>query len=192
MTIEEIWKPVPGYETDYSVSSLGRFKKNRTGRTTYGHLMKSNGYMYVHLSKDGVARNFRAHILVILAFGGPPSDDGLQVRHLDGNRTNNAADNLEWGTSRQNHYDCLAHGTHRGNYNGKFYKDHPNGRMALRDIEMLARMSPHFTQRQLARIFHISPAHVCRLLKEVREGRHARRQFDSNARKERQMGRQAP
>ena len=35
----------------------------------------------------------------------------MQVRHLDGNRNNNAASNLAWGTKAENEADKFQHGT---------------------------------------------------------------------------------
>lgn len=68
------WRPVPGYEGLYQVSSLGKVKSlPRT--TTKGGILKprtdKRGYQWVGLSKDGLVRNFSIHELVALAFFGP-------------------------------------------------------------------------------------------------------------------------
>lgn len=49
------------------------------------------------------------HRLVLEAFGGP-CPDGMECRHLDGVRTNNAASNLCWGTRQDNADDRKRHG----------------------------------------------------------------------------------
>lgn len=109
-TIEEIWKPIPGYEGLYEVSNLGRIK-TRGDRPHYrraaGDLIKNQRikrlYLRVGLWKKPRQYHPYVHRLVALAFIGPPPDDTRRfVNHIDGNRFNNRADNLEWVSSREN------------------------------------------------------------------------------------------
>lgn len=62
------------------------------------------------VSSDGTYRHVYLHRLVAEAFYGP-APQGLEARHLDGNRTHNAAVNLRWGTRKQNMRDKDKHGT---------------------------------------------------------------------------------
>ena len=109
----ETWKPVPGYEGLYEVSSHGRVKSlPRT--TTRGGIMKlqhgnARGYHSVGLYKCDVRTPHYVHHLVLLAFVGP-RPDGLEVRHLDGNDLNNTLSNLVYGTSAENKADTKRHG----------------------------------------------------------------------------------
>jgi hypothetical protein len=48
----------------------------------------------------------------MLAFQGP-CPNGLEVRHLDGNRTNPKLNNLKYGTRIENMQDAILHGTTR-------------------------------------------------------------------------------
>lgn len=57
-----------------------------------------------------MTRKFYVHALVLEAFRGP-RPEGMQARHLDGNRFNNRADNLAWGTPSENNRDKERHGT---------------------------------------------------------------------------------
>ena len=50
------------------------------------------------------------HRVVCDLFNGPQSK-GTQCRHLDGDKTNNAASNLAWGTAKENSDDKVLHGT---------------------------------------------------------------------------------
>jgi hypothetical protein len=60
----------------------------------------------------------RVHHLVLEAFK-RPKPKGLEGRHLDGNHSNNAISNLEWGTHRENEQDKIRHETHsKGERNG--------------------------------------------------------------------------
>ena len=60
-----------------------------------------NGYLSVRFSKDGVAKSMTAHSVVAATFHGP-RPEGMDVSHLDGTRTNNAADNLVYESRRDN------------------------------------------------------------------------------------------
>ena len=74
--------------------------------------------MQVDLCVDSKSWTRYVHHLVLLAFVGarPP---GTEARHLDGDPTNNAPENLAWGTHQENFMDCVKHGTDtRGVRNG--------------------------------------------------------------------------
>ena len=95
----------------YYVSADGRIASDRQGRVRVlaGRLC---GKYLAFYQKGRPARY--VHHVVCEVFRGP-RPDGAQVRHLDGNRFNNAADNLVWGTPSENYRDRLRHGTdHRG------------------------------------------------------------------------------
>lgn len=112
----EVWKPVPGYEGLYEVSSIGRVKSLPRLRVKGGIMKlrpgnKSGCYLAVALSKHDVRVVHYVHYLVLLAFVGP-RPEGLEVRHLDGNDLNNTLGNLAYGTSAENKADVLRHGRH--------------------------------------------------------------------------------
>jgi hypothetical protein len=60
---------------------------------------------------DDGPRTVFVHQAVAAAFLGA-RPDGLVVRHLDGNPSNNSLMNLRYGTSAENAYDRIAHGRH--------------------------------------------------------------------------------
>jgi hypothetical protein len=63
---------------------------------------------------NGKGTMLKVHSLVLTAFVGP-MPEGMECRHLDGNKFNNRLDNLTWGTRKENMGDRLRHGTyHRG------------------------------------------------------------------------------
>ncbi len=103
----EIWRnlPIEGLE-HYQVSNIGRVRNSSykgTGRVrNMTPCIGKDGYLMVCLtSLTGKQRNYWVHRLVALAF--IPNPDNLeQVNHLDENKVNNSADNLEWCTSKQN------------------------------------------------------------------------------------------
>lgn len=115
----ETWKSIPGFSW-YEVSSKGRLRsykpKNQNAeppkkpslmRIRVGH----GGYLRVTLQDDfGQKRVMPVHLLVARAFLGAPKD--RIVRHLDGDRSNAALDNLAYGSREENEEDKIEHGTH--------------------------------------------------------------------------------
>ena len=123
------WKPVPGFEGLYSVSSFGEVRseartvvyKSAFARSVACKLKDTSirsGYKYVMLYKENVSYSFAVHRLVLLAFVGAPSD-GMVAAHNDGSRTNNNIKNLRWATPKENMADRILHGTsNRGERHG--------------------------------------------------------------------------
>lgn len=71
-----------------------------------------SGYLRVKLMRpNGPTLHRQVHRLVCEAFHGSRSNRMHQVRHLDGNKLNNHADNLAWGTAKENAEDRDRHGT---------------------------------------------------------------------------------
>lgn len=102
----EAWKPVIGFEDVYSVSNLGRIKRElRVAGARPGRLCKlrlsRNGYLRVVLCKGNKTANKPVHCLVIEAFL-HPKPNGYQVNHKDGNKQHNAFSNLEYLTPSEN------------------------------------------------------------------------------------------
>lgn len=84
---------------NYSVSRLGNVRNDKTGRILKPGITR--GYLRVCLCKNGEHKNYRVHRLVAEAF--IPNPLGLpQVNHIDENKLNNRAENLEWCTIQYN------------------------------------------------------------------------------------------
>ena len=113
--MDEIWRPVKGYEGLYEVSSFGRVrtvehmeKCGNKMRVRHGRIKSTfirNNYVCVQLSKNGINKNINMHRLVALTF--IPNPDNLPiVNHKDRNTKNNHVENLEWCTVQYNNtYD---------------------------------------------------------------------------------------
>ena len=118
--MEEIWRPVKGYEGRYEVSSLGRLRsldreivtnnQHRSFRTIKaGRIMipkiNHGGYLRIGLTDENCKqRYFAIHRLVAEAF--LPNPEGLpQVNHKNEDKADNRVENLEWCTNMYNiHY----------------------------------------------------------------------------------------
>ena len=101
----ETWKPIKGYEGLYEVSNYGRVKSlNWNGKGTVGYMTlrkKNTGYLAVLLSKNGVSKYALVHRLVATAFIPNPENEET-INHIDEDKTNNRADNLEWCSRTEN------------------------------------------------------------------------------------------
>lgn len=125
--LNEVWRPVKGYEGLYEVSNYGRVKSlDRVRKSSKnavavvkGRILKSapgkngNGYPKVVLCKNGERENYYVHRLVMEAF--VPNPDNLPcINHKDESRNNNFVfvnedgtvdlekSNLEWCTYKYN------------------------------------------------------------------------------------------
>lgn len=103
----EQWKDVIGYEGMYQVSNYGRVKsigarfKNKRDDRFLKHGINRDGYCTFVLCKDGVMYGTTAHRLVALHFLDNP-DNKPEVNHIDEDKENNLASNLEWSTRGEN------------------------------------------------------------------------------------------
>lgn len=124
-----MWKPIPGFE-GYEVSERGSVRSLprevhhwRGGiRSLVGRdlaLIPNRGYLVVRLSHKGKATTLGAHQVVAMAFLGDP--DGNVVNHINGIKTDNRVENLEYVTNRENVLHSYRTGllNNRGEANGR-------------------------------------------------------------------------
>jgi hypothetical protein len=102
----EIWRSIPGYEEYYEVSNLGRVRRVKGGCGTQGGrilkgVLQSTGYQVVTLSINSQPIPFSIHRLVATAFLPNPENKPC-VNHINGVKTDNRVENLEWTTYQEN------------------------------------------------------------------------------------------
>lgn len=108
---------MPGFEGAYEVSTLGRVWSVPRFRVPEGRLLSpqfngrpgKTGYWFVTVQRDGQPIIVLVHRAVAAAFIGP-APAGQEVRHLDGDTSNNCVVNLSYGTHGENMADRVAHG----------------------------------------------------------------------------------
>ena len=100
--MEEEWRDVPKYVGLYQVSNLGRIKSFHNRGKPFPPLWKNTkGYPCIQLCNHGGRKTVRVHTLVATMFIENPSNYP-QVNHIDCNKENNNATNLEWCNNSQN------------------------------------------------------------------------------------------
>lgn len=122
----EIWKDIPDSDGYYQVSNLGRVKglrrmiedcNGRKLRVLPEYVCKpqvNSGYYHIYVDYRGERIDKAIHRLVANAF--IPNPDNLpEVNHIDGNKLNNAATNLEWCSRIDNRRHAIANGLSNDN-----------------------------------------------------------------------------
>lgn len=108
-----VWRRVVGFEDFYEVSNKGDVRSiARIGPG--GRIMASkpikpglSSYGYWQIGLRG--KTTRVHVVVAEAFHGP-RPRGAVCRHLNGDKLDNRAENLAWGSHADNEADKRAHG----------------------------------------------------------------------------------
>lgn len=104
MEHKEQWKQIEGYNGRYIVSDRGRVKSLRKSTGEYKLLKGSktpSGYLRVTLCLNGKPTNYGVSRLVAYAFI-PNPDNKPEVNHINGIKTDNMVENLEWATRSEN------------------------------------------------------------------------------------------
>lgn len=152
---KEVWRDVKGFE-GYKVSSWGSvvgkrgFKQKTLTSKISGRPCTVDLYTTPYKKvRKSIGR------LVCEAFNG--GDTTLEVRHLDGNSWNNNAENLVFGTSKENAADWKLHGSC-----GKVAKT--NSKLTTDDVEKIKQLVLTDGKRgahgRVAELFNISREHV--------------------------------
>lgn len=108
--MKEIWKKIKEYP-NYEISNFGRVKSlkyySNIHKKYYDRVLilkeKTNkhGYKMIGLSNEYGRKTFAIHRLVANAFIDNKNNYN-EVNHIDGNKSNNNFNNLEWCTRRDN------------------------------------------------------------------------------------------
>lgn len=114
---------------------------------------QSTGYVKVGLKRNGRTVHCRVHRLVLEAFVGP-CPDGMECRHLDDVKENNALRNLAWGTPTENARDRYVNGI---NLLGE---EHARAKLRASDIPKIRRLLGVLSRRNIAARFGVSKSAI--------------------------------
>ena len=157
MFSNEIWREITISHGLYRVSNYGRVKSLWYGREKIlNPSVNSAGYLHLVLCVDAKRIDCNVHVLVAQNF--VPNPDNLpEVNHIDGNRLNNCAWNLEWTTQGEN----VRHAARLGLLKIKKGADNPCAKLTMADARYIRQVyvshHPEFGGRALARKFKVVP-----------------------------------
>ena len=153
MEVKELWKPLLEYK-GIEVSSIGRIRKaankSRKERILTEFPKDRDGYYRCSVQRlDGTWTSQPVHRLVAKAFI-PRTKNRDIVNHIDGNRTNNRIENLEWVTPKENVIHSFKFGSR------KTCKQVPK-RTILTDFQVsqIGKLRELYTVNQIAKLFNI-------------------------------------
>lgn len=112
-----MWKNIKGWEGYYSINENGYVRNDITGKLIKGDINSSGYYrvcLYNKNHKPSKQRFFRHRLVAIHFIDNPLNLE--EVNHIDGDKSNNSRDNLEWVSRKENELHC------RKEINNKEYK----------------------------------------------------------------------
>lgn len=164
--LSETAKDIAGYEGKYSVTTDGRvYSHSRVdayGRLQKGRWLKpivhSDGYMYVNLREKEKTKQLYIHRLVAITF--IDNLDSLpQVNHINGIKSDNRVENLEWVTGSQN----MVHASKSGFLNPISGERHYCAKLSTEQVKEI-RACKSMSQREMARMYGVSKATISGIL----------------------------
>lgn len=163
----EIWKDVVGYEGLYQVSNLGRVcslgsSTNHKPPCIRKLRKDKGGYLIVQLHKNKEVKTLKVHRLVAFSFI-PNEYDKPHVNHIDGDKTNNVASNLEWCTHKENFKHAVENGLR------PMGEDHGRHKLTWNEVNEIRRTyiqgSSVFGGNALSRKFGVTPRVILLIVK---------------------------
>lgn len=153
----EVWKDINGYEGLYQVSNLGNVKSLKYGKE---RILKPDvskfGYLFVDLCKNNICKSFRVHRLVAIVFI-PNLENKEQVNHINGIKTDNMVQNLEWVTAKEN----IQHAYDNGLKYAQKGEKHINSK--LTNEQVLSIKKDNRTQKEIAKDYNVSFQQISRI-----------------------------
>jgi len=158
-------KTIPNFP-NYSITKDGQVWSN-----CYKRWLKPSkniqGYLYVGLTINKKQHQCRVHRLVLETYVSP-CPQGMQCRHLNGNKQDNRLENLKWGTGSENAQDAVRHGTHNWLKHNRTHS--PGQKLNTIEKEMIfyARYYNTCTTQELADTYYVSPKTIEKIVRDFK------------------------
>lgn len=171
---KEIWKFYPYFGQLVQFSNLGRIKSfirnNKTGRILNNKVVNSAGYLRISI----LGRKYFIHRIIAELFV-PNPENKPEVNHIDGNKMNNRADNLEWVTRSENMKRAYQLGLQKPSEKqkqavSKWNKEHRIKKVYQYDTEGNL-LNCFKSQQEAAKNLNLSEASISRILNGQRNNR---------------------
>lgn len=132
---------------DYLITEDGEIINKITGKKLTPQ-PNSKGYLRVQIG----GKRYFVHRLVAEKYI-PNPDNKEQVNHIDGDKTNNKASNLEWTTNQENRNHAVKNHLHLCG------EDCPWAKLNWEKVNFI-RSHPEYTNKDLASMFNVSPGTI--------------------------------
>lgn len=173
--VVEQWKPAVGYENFYEVSNFGRIKCLSKGTgNNYSRVLpekiasqrigvkKYGNYCLVNFCVNGIKKVKKVHRLVAEAFL-DNNENKPQVNHIDGVKTNNSVENLEWATQSENIKHAFRIGLNKPNVDNPKIRGsaHVHSKLTETDVLNIRKLSESgMTQKAISKIYGVHPNNI--------------------------------
>lgn len=171
MEEEEVWKPIKDWEDYYHISNYGRLKSLTRVYSTRNVVKKEKivtaktigkRYLKYTLYLDGVTKTHSAHRLVAEHFI-PNIESKPYINHINGIKTDNRVENLEWCTPSENIYHAYKIGLSR--QDGENHATKKLNWASVREIRKLH--SDGVDKYELAKTYNIHHGHVNNIIAKL-------------------------
>lgn len=172
--MEEVWEDIKGYEGLYQISNLGKVKslarkrycghKYSKPQLRKGRILKQHydylGYKRVRLSKNQKTKTLTLHRLLAINFIENPYNKP-NINHIDGDKSNNDLNNLEWCTQKEN----VQHSYELGLSKARKGEDNNKSKLKVKDVKEIRRLHKQkMTQTDIAKMFDVSIANISEIV----------------------------
>jgi hypothetical protein len=166
--MKEIWKDIPNYKGVYQVSNYGQIKslpkklgKQNNGKYRCEIILKCNSKSFYPRVNLGRNNTKTVHRLVATLFI-PNPENKKTVNHINGIKTDNRVENLEWATYKENNNHAIKTGLNTYQIPiKKFYSKFT--KQQINEIKSQY-LSGHFTMKELGEIHSVHPTTICNII----------------------------
>ena len=161
-----MWKAIPGYEGLYEandetgrIRSLPRSILSTTGQqySIKGRILRcnkiKNGYLVVYLRKDKTTHPEYVHRLIAKTYIQNPNNYAV-VNHKDGNKSNCAANNLEWVSYAMNNQHAYDNNLREKG------EHHYKSKLTDEDVKSIRRDGKYATYEEIAAKYNVTKATI--------------------------------
>jgi hypothetical protein len=158
----EIWKSIKGYEGIYEISNYGRVSSLPRKYLPKGKILdygvNNIGYPRVNLCKNGKVKPYLVHRIIAKAFI-PNPNNKPQINHINGIKTDNRLENLEWTTQSENVIHAYKIGlcTNKG-------ETHYLSKLTENDVLQIRKLKGSMLQKDIAKKYNVKISCISSIL----------------------------
>lgn len=150
---------IAGYENSYKISNLGNVKSFKYNKERIlKQSTNKNGYYGLNLYKNNKPKSKEIHRLLMETFRLDSYVEGHEVNHINGIKTDNRLQNLEWVSHKYNTQHAFDIGLNIGFKN----ETNPNSKLNKKIVSIIriSYKNKYMTQNELAKAFNITQANI--------------------------------